>query len=169
MRGVDDEVGGRLHPRPGLLVVADVVETPLARDGQGFVGLDPFVQNVGVHVQQHVEDVKLGSLEASDEFLPVLLAQDRLHGDQMLAGEKCDLLGEDGDQLPPRREVLEVPELMVLQCPHQQVTDLFWIEEPGIGKPSGQLHAGRGLARAERSVEPDDHPYILSAQTPAEH
>ena len=62
--GVDDEVGGRFHPRPRLLVVADVVETPLARDGQVFVALDPFGQNVGVDVQQHVEDVQLGSLEA---------------------------------------------------------------------------------------------------------
>src|ERR1700723_2627166 len=80
----------------------------------------------------------------------------------MLTGEAGDLLGEDGDQLPPRREVLEVPELMVFQRSHQQVADLFWIEGPSIGQPQGQLPGGRGLARAERSVDPDDHAGILS-------
>jgi hypothetical protein len=114
-----------------------VVETPLARAGLDFVGLDPFGQNVGVDVKQHVEDVQRRPLEAHGKLLPVVLAQDRLHGDQMLTGEPCDLLGEDGDQFPPRREVLEIPELMIFQRPHQQVADLFWIEVPSIGQPPG--------------------------------
>jgi hypothetical protein len=59
VRGVDDEVGGRFHPRPRLLVVADVIEAPLACDLY-FVGLDPFGQNIGVDVKQHVEDVPVG-------------------------------------------------------------------------------------------------------------
>jgi hypothetical protein len=105
---------------------------------------------------------QLGSLEALGQFMPVVLAQDRLHGDQVLTGEAGDRLGEDGDQFTPRREVLEVLELMIFQRPHQEVADLFGIEVPSIGQPAGQVRGCRGLARTERSVEPDDHARILS-------
>ena len=114
-----------------------MIQTPLARAGVDFVGLDPFGQHVGVDVKHHVEDVQRGPLEARAKLLPVVLAQDGLHGDQMLTGEPGDLLGEDRDQFPPRREILEVPELMIVQRPHQQVADLLRIEVPSIGQPPG--------------------------------
>jgi hypothetical protein len=53
---------------------------------------------------------------------------------------------------------------MISERLSQQVADLFGIEVPGVGQPLGQPPAGRGLARAERPVEPDDHAYILSEQ-----
>jgi hypothetical protein len=81
VRGVEDEVGGCLHPRPRLLVIADVIETPLARPGLDLIGLDPLHQRVGVDVQQHVEDAQLGSLEAPGQLAPVVFPQHRLHGD----------------------------------------------------------------------------------------
>jgi hypothetical protein len=80
-----------------------------------------------------------------------------LHGDQMLTGEAGDVLGEDGDQFAPRLQILEVLELMVVERRPQEVADLFRIEGPGIGQSPGQVPGGRGLARPERAVEPDDH------------
>jgi len=53
---------------------ADRFEAPLARPGLDFVGLDPLGQNVGVDVQEHVEDVQRGSPESLDQFASVVLA-----------------------------------------------------------------------------------------------
>jgi hypothetical protein len=74
-----------------------VIETPLARPRLDRVGLDPLHQHVRVDVQQHVEDVQPGSLEALGQLAPVVFPQHRLHGDQVLAGEAGDALGDDGD------------------------------------------------------------------------
>jgi hypothetical protein len=54
------------HPGSRLLVVADVIEAPSARLNVAIVRLDPFGEDVGVAVQEHMVDVQRGSPEASD-------------------------------------------------------------------------------------------------------
>src|SRR5215472_15604817 len=113
MRSVDDEISRTLHPWPSFLVVADVVQAPLARLRLDLVCPDELGQYIRIDVQEDVEDCQGGSTEPAGQFAPVVLAQDRLHCDEVLPGQASDFLGKDRDQFAPRSQILEVLKLVV--------------------------------------------------------
>jgi hypothetical protein len=99
-----------------------VIQPPLAGLLLSFVSLDPLGQHAGLHMRDHVEDIQRMAEGALLKLVPVGLVENGLRRDQVLAGELGDLVRHDGDERPPRRQILEVAELVIAQVLHQDVT-----------------------------------------------
>ena len=105
--------------------------------------------------------------EALLELAPVGLDENGLYGDQVIAREAADLVHDDGDERPPRWQLLEVRELLVAQIGPQHVADMLGVEQPRpLGQPDQLPGRGR-LTGPEGPVDPDDrHVTVRRSTTP---
>ena len=84
MSGVYDEVGCRDHPRARCPVFGQVGQAPGLRFGRV---LDALAQYVLIGIEHDVEHPEPSFAQAGEYLLQIGAGQDRLRGNEMLAGE----------------------------------------------------------------------------------
>jgi hypothetical protein len=83
MAGVNDKVGCAQQPGSRALVLGQMRKPPFA----GFVrGFYPGAQRCLIRIKNDVEDLLPGGVQGVGNLLKVILDQDSLRGDQVLAG-----------------------------------------------------------------------------------
>jgi len=123
-------------------------------------GIEPLPEHAGVRLQEHVQDLLARVGHAAEDLGPVRVADQRHRDDERFRVVPAQRQRGRDDQFPPARQVLEIA--VGLDPLPEHEADVLRVVYDRVRKPPVQFLRERCLARAEPTVDPDDHRHKLS-------